>query len=72
MATKKKVSTITLADVLKTARGATPWSLSEAAKNLGLTKSHLYALEAGKATNPCLTFLKAAKKIYGLSSEQLV
>ena len=63
---------MTLGQMLKVAREARAWSLSEAAELLGTTKAHLHAMESGASTNPTLKMVAAFVIVYGLRPEALV
>lgn len=47
-------------------------SLSEAAKDLGLTKPHLWELEKGKSANPGVKILNKIRKIYHIPAVVLL
>jgi transcriptional regulator with XRE-family HTH domain len=61
-----------LGTLLKQAREARKWSLSEAGRALGCTKSHLHELEKGKQANPTLTLIAAFVTVYGIPAEVIV
>jgi len=46
-------------------------SLSKAAKEMGLTKAHLWELEDGRASNPTLKTLLAICRVYDISIQKL-
>lgn len=46
-------------------------SLSEAAREIGCTKAHLWSLEDGRANNPTLNTLLAICRVYDISIQKL-
>lgn len=56
----------------KKAREDAELSLSEAAGYIGCTKSHLWEIERGTATNPGLNILRGAAKTYDVSVAALI
>lgn len=50
------------------AREHAGYSLSAAAKMLGISKAHLWEIEAGRQTNPTLQTMLALMQCYGLSA----
>lgn len=63
---------MTLDSMLRTARAAKGWSLSEAAAHLNITKSHLHDLERGRSRNPTLYTVRYICTVYGIKPDKIV
>lgn len=60
-----------LADCLRRGRARRGWTLDEAAARVGLSKTYLWELEAGKATDPSLRVADALCSAYRISLAHL-
>ena len=61
-----------LAVSLRRGRAAAGLTLTQAAGLLGISRCHLHELEAGRASNPTLATLAAARRHYGISADALL
>lgn len=62
----------TLGARLKILRAEQECSLSEAAREMGYTKSHLWDLESGRSDNPTLSTIFAICRVYDISVQELL
>lgn len=58
-----------MAERLRAAREHAGYSLSAAAKLMGMSKAQLWEIEAGRQTNPTLKTMLAFMRCYGLSAD---
>ena len=61
-----------LAALVRGARKSKGLSLSEAAKLIGMTKSRLWEIEVGRATNPTLRVAAGIRRVLGVSAKKLL
>jgi transcriptional regulator with XRE-family HTH domain len=59
-------------NLLRAARERRGWSLSQAARLIGITKSHLHDLEHGRSNNPTLTVVASLVITYKISSRSII
>ena len=60
-----------LSVLLVDARKVRRESLAEAARRIGTTKTHLWALEKGSASNPSLDLLQRLLNYYGIHFDEI-
>ena len=61
-----------LATIVREARERKGLSLSEAARQIGMTKAHLWQIESGGATNPTLRVAAGIRRVLCVSAKALL